>query len=170
MDRYTHLCDLADGRIVECQNHLVVQDLRVIHCFFSHPCRCERNVGGLEFARPFLKRPRLDDARNGRAQLHLSGLLTAPPLIEAVFLDQCANPHDSGGNFHKAGMNASELHPFPIAALIDAVERRAAGRMGLEDVFRDVFAEHFRVIKQGPSHQGCLDSPSTASFLACKKR
>ena len=110
---------------------------------------------------------RVSVARNSASS---AGVLQALPAAEARLLDVVADAQHLGGRGDEADMHAAQLHPFAVAAAIDAVEWRAARGMRLEDVAIDLLARDLGGIEQRAAHQRGLDGAATPGLSRAPAR
>ena len=170
LDRHTHLIDGTDSGVLKCDDHLVVDDLRVRHALFCQPSRGEGHVGRFEVCRPLGLGPRCDNIGDHASKFHLRVFLASAALIESLFLNELADAHDPGSNGHEPDVYAAKLDVLAVAATINAIEGRAAGRLCLKRVFWDVLSKDFRVIEQRTRHHRCLYCATAACRLPCQQR
>ena len=170
MDRHTHLHHRPSLRVLERHHHAVVDHLRIRHAVLGQARRRERHVRGLERFGPFRIRLRAQDSCQHVAQLRVLFRAGRPPAVEPRLRDHVADAHQTGRDGDKTGMDAAELHPVAVRAFVDAVERRAAGRVGLKDVTPQMLAGDFRMIEQRTRHQRGFDGAAAAGLLARQQR
>ena len=167
VNRRAHLRDRPQHRIVQGHHHAVVVDLRVFHAFHDRPAGAKGHVGFLEQFGPLRLRLCPDDTGNRIAQFRLVfGIVAAPPALEARLRHQLADAHQIGRDTHETDMDAAKLYPVAVGAFVDAVERRAAGRMGLEYRPGQLLADDFRMKQKRTGHQRGLDRAAAARRFA----
>ena len=166
----------AQLRVIQPVHQLVVDYLRVGHRLFGSQGDVARHVCRLQVGNPVGRRSRPHHARH-RVEDPLPRLFVfygaRSPLDLGVRRDHLRQSQNRRRALHETGVYATKLHPAPIRALVNAVERTSALRIERCRVampVRGVPNDRLGHVQQRARHQRGLNASAATGSLPPEQR